>query len=63
MAARRSALDVAGTAPLMRRRHRSVHRTIWLALAVLLPLVLIVAMSVRPNGPIEAPAIQLAPPR
>ncbi len=47
----------------MRRRHRSVHRTIWLALAVLLPLVLIVAMSVRPNGPIEAPAIQLAPPQ
>jgi hypothetical protein len=47
----------------MRRRHRSVHRTIWLALAVLLPLMLIIAMSVRRDGPIEAPVIQLAPPR
>jgi len=46
----------------MRRRHRSVHRTIWLVLAVLLPVIVLVAMSVRRDGPIEAPAIRLAAP-
>lgn len=47
----------------MRRRHRTAHRAVWIALAVVLPLILIVAMTVRRNGPLEAPAIQLAPPR
>jgi hypothetical protein len=46
----------------MRRRHRVAHRAIWLALAVLLPVVLIGAMSIRHDGPIEAPAVRLAAP-
>ncbi len=47
----------------MQRRHRRVHHLAWLALAILLPGVLIVALALRPSGPLEAPAVQLAPPR
>ena len=47
----------------MRRRHRSVHRAVWLVLSVLLPAILIGALTIRRNGPLEAPAIQLAPPQ
>lgn len=47
----------------MRRRHRSAHRAIWLVLCVLLPVILIGAMAVRRDGPREAPAVLLAPPR
>ncbi len=47
----------------MRRRHRAVHRAVWTVLAVLLPAILIVAMSVRRDGPVEAPAIRLDPPQ
>jgi hypothetical protein len=46
----------------MRRRHRTMHRAVWLILAVLLPAILIGAMSIRRNGPLEAPAIRLAAP-
>ena len=44
----------------MQRRHRAAHRVIWLVLAVLLPLILIGAMSARRNGPIEAPQVRLS---
>lgn len=44
----------------MQRRHRAAHRVIWLVLAVLLPAILIGAMSVRRNGPIEAPQVRLS---
>jgi hypothetical protein len=47
----------------MRRRHRSVHRAAWSVLLILLPAILIAAMAIRRDGPLEAPAIQLAPPR
>lgn len=47
----------------MQRRHRAAHRMIWLILAILLPLVLIGAMSIRRDGPLEAPAIRLAAPQ
>ena len=43
----------------MQRRHRAAHRIIWLVLAVLLPVILVVAMSARRNGPIEAPQVHL----
>jgi hypothetical protein len=46
----------------MRRRHRTMHRAVWTLLAVLLPAILIGAMSIRRDGPVEAPAIRLAPP-
>lgn len=46
----------------MRRRHRTMHRAVWTVLAVLLPAILIGAMSIRRDGPVEAPAIRLAPP-
>ena len=43
----------------MQRRHRAAHRLIWLVLAVLLPAILIGAISARRNGPIEAPQVRL----
>jgi hypothetical protein len=48
---------------LERRRHRATHRIVWVILAVLLPVILIGAMSIRRDGPLEAPAIRLAAPR
>jgi len=42
--------------------HRRAHRLIWPVLAVLLPAILLVAAFVRVEGPLEAPAVQLAPP-
>ena len=59
----RGALDHPGAAALMRRRHRAAHRKVWMILAVLLPVILIGAMSIRRDGPFEAPAIRLAPPQ
>jgi hypothetical protein len=50
-------------AALMRRRHRRMHRAVWTILAVLLPAILIGAMSIRRDGPIEAPAVRLAAPQ
>ena len=47
----------------MNRRHRSAHRLIWLILAGLLPAVVLLALVCRPTGPIEAPQVQLAPPK
>jgi len=63
MASGRRALDRAGTATLMQRRHRATHRIVWVILAVLLPVILIGAMSIRRDGPLEAPAIRLAAPQ
>jgi hypothetical protein len=47
----------------MRRRHRHVHRLVWLLLAGLLPAVVLFALAMRPTGPTEAPQIQLSPPK
>jgi hypothetical protein len=47
----------------MRRRHRDVHRRVWVALAFLLPLIVLLSLMARPIGPTEAPQIQLAPPK
>jgi hypothetical protein len=47
----------------MRRRHRATHRTVWAIMAVLLPAILIGALSIRRDGPLDAPAIRLAPPQ
>ncbi|MGA3004232.1 MAG: hypothetical protein ABSE20_21170 [Acetobacteraceae bacterium] len=47
----------------MRRRHRDVHRVAWLALAFLLPAIVLLSLMLRPIGPTEAPQIQLAPPK
>lgn len=46
----------------MRYRHRQLHRLTWLVLALLLPGILLVALSIRRSGPTETAAIQLAPP-
>jgi hypothetical protein len=46
----------------MRRGLRRAHRRIWTVLAVLLPLALLGALSLRQNGPREAPPVRLAPP-
>ena len=47
----------------MRRAHRTAHARIWTVLGLLLPAMLIAAMLVRQNGPIERPPKLLeAPP-
>jgi hypothetical protein len=46
----------------MRRRHRAVHRRVWLALAILLPAVLLAGFALREDRrPAERP-VRLAPP-
>jgi hypothetical protein len=47
----------------MRRAHRRAHGRIWLALAILLPLLLLAAAALRQAGPTEAAAVRLAPPQ
>ena len=61
MAGGRGALVRSGAPPDMRRRHRAAHRAIWLVLAVLLPATVLLALALRPSGPVEAPAIRLGP--
>ncbi len=46
----------------MRRRHMAVHRRLWQALAVLLPLLVFAAIALRPSGPTQAPPVRIAPP-
>lgn len=45
----------------MRRRHRRVHRFAWTVLAVILPLVILGALSARRVGPEEAASVRIAP--
>ena len=47
----------------MRRRHRQVHRALWLLLALLLPAAVIVPLALRPSGPLETAPEQLMPPK
>jgi hypothetical protein len=47
----------------MRLSHRRTHRVVWLLLAGLLPAIIVLSLVLRPIGPIEAPQIQLAPPK
>ncbi len=46
----------------MRRRHRAMHRGLWTVLAVLLPMIVILALAARRTGPLEAPQVQLTAP-
>ena len=46
----------------MRTGHRRAHRLIWLMLAIALPVAVLLPLALRPSGPMEAPAIRLAPP-
>ena len=43
----------------MQRAHRRVHARIWSVLVVALPLALLVALALRPNGPIEKKAVAI----
>jgi hypothetical protein len=45
----------------MRLRHRALHLRIWLALAVLLPAILLGALALRQAGPAAAPVRLSAP--
>lgn len=47
----------------MQRRHRVWHRRLWLLLLIGLPLVLLMAAAFRQNGPVEAAAVLLRPPK
>ena len=47
----------------MQRRHRAAHRRIWTFFLALLPLILLAAVALRQNGPTEAAAIQISPPK
>ncbi len=44
----------------MRRRHRLPHRRIWAVLATLLPLLLLGALALCRDGPLEAPSVRLS---
>lgn len=46
----------------MRLGHRRAHRWIWRVLVVLLPAIVLGSVTIRPSGPLEAPAIRLSPP-
>lgn len=41
---------------------RRAHRRIWLLLAVALPAIVVAALSLRQNGPREAPPVRLSAP-
>ena len=43
----------------MQRAYRKAHRTIWLILAILIPLVLGLALMMRPTGTPEQPPVPL----
>lgn len=45
------------------RRYVGVHRAAWLLLAVLLPLLLVGALSLRQSGPLETAPVRLAGPQ
>ncbi|HEX2527238.1 MAG TPA: hypothetical protein VHL31_13200 [Geminicoccus sp.] len=47
----------------MQRRHRTAHARIWIVLAVMLPLVVVLGLVVRQDGPGERPAVLLEAPR
>jgi len=46
----------------MRRAHRRSHHRIWLALAFILPAVLLLSLAARRTGPIEAASVRIAAP-
>jgi len=46
----------------MQRSHRTSHARIWIVLAALLPVILITAMIIRQNGPVERAARLLEAP-
>jgi hypothetical protein len=51
------------TAAGAQRRQRAAHARIWFALAAILPLIFLGGFFLRQGGPLEAPAVQLAPPK
>lgn len=57
----RWAVLARGAAPGPGRHYAAAHRLAWVALAVLLPLLLVGALALRPSGPLEAPAERIAP--
>lgn len=46
----------------MQRRHRKVHASIWMALVLVLPAIVLVSLLIRKRLPLEAPAVQLSAP-
>ena len=46
----------------MLHRHRRTHAYVWTALAVLLPALIVAALVIRQNGPLERPAERLGAP-
>jgi hypothetical protein len=58
---RRSKAAAIVVAP--QHRQRAAHARVWLALAAILPLILLGGFVLRQGGPLEAPAVQLAPPQ
>jgi hypothetical protein len=53
----------ATTVVAAQRRQRAAHRGVWIALAAILPLILLGGLVLRQGGPLEAPAVRLAPPK
>jgi hypothetical protein len=46
----------------MRRAHRRTHRRVWIALAFILPAVVLISLAARRTGPIEAASVRIAAP-
>ncbi|MEM8813460.1 MAG: hypothetical protein AAGF59_12645 [Pseudomonadota bacterium] len=46
----------------MKPAHIRAHRWIWLLLAVLIPVGFVAALLGKAAAPVDAPAVQLAPP-
>ena len=44
-------------------RQRMAHGRVWIALAAILPLIVLGGLVLRQGGPLEAPAVQLEPPK
>ena len=44
------------------RRYAGTHRIVWVALAIVLPLLLLGALALRQSGPLEAAPVRLAGP-
>lgn len=43
----------------MLRSHRRAHARIWSLLVIVLPLALLTALALRPNGPVEKQAVPI----
>jgi hypothetical protein len=56
------ALSRGPARPASGRHYAGTHRVVWMALALLLPLLLFASLALRQSGPLEAAPVRLAAP-